>query len=38
MGRAAQPEEIAAIIVYLASDDAAYITGQDWSVDGGFYM
>jgi 2-hydroxycyclohexanecarboxyl-CoA dehydrogenase len=38
MGRAAQPEEIAAIIVYLASDDAAYITGQDISVDGGFYM
>ena len=38
VGRAAQPEEIAAMVVYLASDAGAFITGQDYSVDGGFYM
>jgi NAD(P)-dependent dehydrogenase (short-subunit alcohol dehydrogenase family) len=38
MARAAQPEEVAALIVYLASDDAAYVTGQDISIDGGLYM
>jgi len=38
VGRAAQPEEIAALVVYLASDSAAFITGQDYSIDGGFHM
>jgi len=38
VGRAAQPEEVAAMIVYLASDDGAFITGQDYSIDGGFSM
>lgn len=38
VGRAAQPEEIAAMVVYLASDAGAFITGQDYSVDGGFHM
>ena len=35
MGRLAQPEEIAAAVVYLASDDAAFVTGQSIVVDGG---
>ena len=35
MGRFGQPEEIAAAIVYLASDDAGYVTGTQIKVDGG---
>lgn len=33
--RHAQPEEIAALFAFLASDDAAYLTGQVYVVDGG---
>ena len=35
LGRLAQPEEIAAVIVFLCSDRASYVTGAAWSVDGG---
>jgi 2-keto-3-deoxy-L-fuconate dehydrogenase len=35
MGRLGKPEEIATIVVYLASDEAAYTTGQAFIVDGG---
>jgi len=38
LGRFAQPEEIAAAVAYLASDEAAFITGQVLSVDGGLAM
>lgn len=36
IGRMAKPEEIGALAVYLASDEAAFITGCDYLVDGGF--
>ena len=34
--RAAQPDEIAAVVLFLASDEAAFVTGMDMAVDGGF--
>jgi 2-keto-3-deoxy-L-fuconate dehydrogenase len=36
MGRMAQPEEIAQMVIYLASDDSAFITGQALVIDGGW--
>lgn len=36
MGRAGQPCEVAAVAVFLASDDARYVTGQSIYVDGGW--
>jgi 3-oxoacyl-[acyl-carrier protein] reductase len=35
LGRLAEPEEIAAVIVFLCSDRANFVTGAAWSVDGG---
>ena len=37
-GRAGTPEDVAAAVAFLASDEAAYITGQVLSVDGGMGM
>jgi 2-keto-3-deoxy-L-fuconate dehydrogenase len=36
MGRLAQPEEIAALVTYLASDESAFVTGQTFTIDGGW--
>ena len=38
LGRVGTPEDIAAAVVFLASDGAAYITGQVIHVNGGMYM
>jgi NAD(P)-dependent dehydrogenase (short-subunit alcohol dehydrogenase family) len=36
LGRMARPEEIAAAAIYLASDEASFITGTDFIIDGGW--
>jgi NAD(P)-dependent dehydrogenase (short-subunit alcohol dehydrogenase family) len=36
LGRMAQPEEIAAAALYLASDESAFVTGTDFIIDGGW--
>ena len=38
MGRIGTPPEIAALAVYLASDDSAYMTGQTCTIDGGMTL
>jgi 3-oxoacyl-[acyl-carrier protein] reductase len=38
LGRFAKPEEIAEVCCFLASDAAAYVTGQTWVVDGGLSL
>ena len=36
IGRMGKPEEIAALAAFICSDDAAFITGTDYPIDGGF--
>lgn len=38
LGRAAQPHEMGPVVVFMASDDAGYITGQSLYVDGGMLI
>jgi NAD(P)-dependent dehydrogenase (short-subunit alcohol dehydrogenase family) len=35
LGRLAEPDEIAAVVVFLCSERASYVTGAAWSADGG---
>lgn len=37
LGRFGNPEEVAALVAFLASDDSAYITGETISINGGLY-
>ena len=36
IGRMGRPEEIAALALYLCSDEASFVTGSDYPIDGGF--
>jgi len=36
MGRLGEPKEIAALVVYLASDESSFTTGQTHIIDGGW--
>ena len=38
LARIGQPEEVASVAAFLASDDASYVTGQTIAVDGGFTL
>jgi 3-oxoacyl-[acyl-carrier protein] reductase len=38
LGRAGTPEEVARVIVFLAGDDAAYLTGETIDINGGLLM
>ncbi|HWK29203.1 MAG TPA: SDR family oxidoreductase [Solirubrobacter sp.] len=38
LGRAGTADDVASLLLFLASDDAAYITGQTINVDGGMFM
>jgi NAD(P)-dependent dehydrogenase (short-subunit alcohol dehydrogenase family) len=36
LGRIGQPEEVASVVAFLASDEASFVTGCSWSIDGGY--
>jgi acetoacetyl-CoA reductase len=38
LGRLGRPEEVAGLIIYLASDEAAFVTGANISINGGQHM
>jgi NAD(P)-dependent dehydrogenase (short-subunit alcohol dehydrogenase family) len=36
LGRLAEPEEVAELVLYLASSNSSYVTGADFTIDGGY--
>jgi acetoacetyl-CoA reductase len=38
MGRLGQPDEIAGLVAYLSSDEAAFVTGSNIAINGGQHM
>jgi NAD(P)-dependent dehydrogenase (short-subunit alcohol dehydrogenase family) len=36
IGRMAEPSEVASLALYLCSDEASFLTGTDYPIDGGF--
>jgi len=36
VGRIGQPQDIATVVTFLASDDSAWVSGETWYVAGGF--
>ena len=38
LGRAGEPEDVAGVVAFLASERASYITGQVIHISGGMYM
>jgi len=38
LGRPGGPEEVASLVAWICSDEASYVTGTSWAVDGGFLI
>jgi acetoacetyl-CoA reductase len=38
VGRLGRPDEVAALVAFLASDDAGFITGSNLAINGGMHM